>query len=82
MLKSSSVRKNVVFPADLLARMVEFTRGEGRNFSEFVRKSIEERIERIEKERLCAALEEGYRAKSELNLKISKDFEHVDGENI
>ena len=27
-------------------------------------------------------LEEGYKAKAKLNLKISDDFKHVDGENI
>jgi len=50
--------------------------------SDFIRKAIEERIEKAKKEQLEKELEEGYKAKAKLNLKICEDFKYVDEENI
>jgi len=75
-------RKNIYFPHKLVARIKKVEEVNNINFSEFVRKAAEEKLSRIEKEKLEKDLEKGYKAKAKLNQKICEDFKHVDGENI
>ncbi len=80
MNEKKTERKNVCFPVDLLKRISEVK--EDTDFSSFIREAAKEKVEQIERAKLKKRLEEGYKAKAELNKKISEDFEYVDGENL
>lgn len=77
-----SVRKNINFPADLLREIDSLTKKSKTDFSKFVREATKEYVINLKKARLKKELEEGYKAKAKLNLKISEDFKYADGENI
>jgi metal-responsive CopG/Arc/MetJ family transcriptional regulator len=78
----SAVRKNINFPEDLLREVNSLTKKSKTDFSKFVREATKEYVNNLKKEQLKKELEEGYKAKAKLNLKISEDFKYVDGENI
>jgi metal-responsive CopG/Arc/MetJ family transcriptional regulator len=80
MSEKKTERKNVFFPVDLLKRISEVK--EDTDFSSFIRDAAKEKVEKIEREKLKKRLEEGYKAKAELNKKTSEDFKYVDGENL
>ena len=82
MREGKAVRKNINFPSELLLEIKKLSERLNVNFSNFVREATKERINNIKKEMLQKELEEGYKAKAKLNLKISEDFKYVDGENI
>jgi metal-responsive CopG/Arc/MetJ family transcriptional regulator len=75
-------RTNINFPDNLFAEVKKYSAERNINFSKFVREATEEYIKIIKKERLETELAQGYKEKAELNLKISEDFKHVDGENV
>jgi len=77
-----TVRKNINFPIDLVAEINCVTKELKIDFSKFVREASEEYVSHIKKAELEKELEEGYRAKAKLNLKICEDFKHVTGENL
>ena len=77
-----AVRKNINFPVDLLREVNSLTKKSKTDFSKFVREATKEYVNNLKKEQLQKELEEGYKAKAKLNLKISEDFKYVDGENI
>ena len=77
-----AVRKNINFPEDLLREVNSLTKKSKTDFSKFVREATKEYVNTLKKEQLKKELEEGYKAKAKLNLKISEDFKHVDEENI
>ena len=77
-----AVRKNINFPADLLREVNSLTKKSKTDFSKFVREATKEYIINLKKAQLKKELEEGYKAKAKLNLKISEDFKYVDGEGI
>ena len=77
-----AVRKNINFPVDLLREINSLTKKSKTDFSKFVREATKEYVNHIKKAQLKKELEEGYKAKAKLNLKISEDFKYVDGENI
>ena len=77
-----AVRKNINFPEDLLREVNSLTKKSKTDFSKFVREATKEYVNTLKKEQLKKELEEGYKAKAKLNLKISEDFKYVDGENI
>ena len=81
-MSSRKVRKNIYFPDELLKEIDELSGKLNMDFSKFVREATEEYVNLIKKERLEKEMEEGYKAKAKLNLKISEDFRHADGENI
>ncbi|MBU1186391.1 MAG: hypothetical protein KJ908_05830 [Acidobacteria bacterium] len=78
----SSIRKQIIFSPDLVERINSMRKILKVDFSRFVRDAAEERIERIERERLDAELAEGYAANAELDQITCDDFKHIDGENI
>jgi len=79
---SNTVRKNVIFPRELIAKIDKISKELNTDFSKFVREATEKQINKIEQERLEQELAEGYRAKAKLNLETCEDFKFVDGENI
>jgi len=78
----STVRKNINFPVELLREINCLTKKSKTDFSKFVREATKEYVNNLKKAQLKKELEEGYKAKAKLNLKISEDFKYVDGENI
>jgi len=77
-----TVRKNINFPIDLVEEINCVTKELKIDFSKFIREASEEYVSHIKKAELEKELEEGYRAKAKLNLKICEDFKHVNGENL
>lgn len=77
-----AVRKNINFPVDLLKEIYSLTKKSKTDFSKFVREATKAYVNNLKKAQLKKELEEGYKAKAKLNLKISEDFKYIDGENI
>ncbi|MBU4350551.1 hypothetical protein KJ830_09185 [bacterium] len=77
-----NIRKNVCFPDYLLKETQEITNKLGTNFSSFVRKAMEEYIEKVKIEILKKELIEQCQNTAQLNLETCEDFKFVDGENI
>lgn len=82
MQANNTVRKNIIFPMDLISRFEKEKRKSGVDFSHFVRDAIDEKLKRIENERLEKELKEGYQANAELDRATCEEFKFVDGENI
>lgn len=81
-MEVKKIRKNVYFPSDLLGEINYLAKELKIDFSKFVREAAEEYVDYLKKMQLEKELKEGYKAKAKLNLKISEDFKHVNGENI
>ena len=79
---NNTIRKNIIFPIDLISRFEKENRKLGVDFSNFVRDAIDEKLNRIEKERLENELREGYLANADLDRTTCEDFKFVDGENV
>jgi len=77
-----TVRKNVNFPSGIIERISLLSGELNTNFSSFIRDATEERIEKIEQERLEIELAEGYKANAKLDKETCDDFKFVDSENI
>ena len=80
--KVKSVRKNINFPYDLIGKVNRYTKKLNVDFSKFVREATREYINKLERTQLQKDLEEGYKAKAELNLKTSEDFRYIESENV
>jgi metal-responsive CopG/Arc/MetJ family transcriptional regulator len=72
----SFVRMNITIP-DHLARKLD-TMVSPRKKSKFIVESLEERIQRMEREELTSNLEEGYKERRDEGLKIAEEFKTVD----
>ena len=75
-------RKNIIFPIDLISRFETANKMLRIDFSNFVRDAIEEKLKRLEKERIEKELKEGYLANADLDRATCEEFKFVDGENI
>lgn len=82
MSKSDQKRMNFLMSNNQLDEMTQLRTSLNITQSDFIREALKKHIERLKKQRLEEELAEGYKAKAKLNLKISKDFRYVDGENI
>jgi hypothetical protein len=77
-----TIRKNIIFPIDIISRFEEENKKLNIDFSSFVRDAINEKLKRMEKLRLEKELEAGYLANAELDRETCKDFKFIDAENI
>jgi len=75
-------RMNFFIPSSLFEEIKRIISPTNTSQSDFIRTALNEYINKIKKQQLEGELKEGYLAKAKLNLKICKDFEYVDGENI
>jgi metal-responsive CopG/Arc/MetJ family transcriptional regulator len=82
MNKTNMIRKNVCFPNRLLSEAREMSDKLDTNFSSFVRKAMEEYIEKVKIELLKEELIAQSKDTATLNKEICEDFKYVDGENI
>jgi len=79
---NNSIRKNIIFPIELISRFEKENQKLGVDFSSFVRDAIDEKLKRIEKEKLANELKKGYLANADLDRATCEDFKFVDIENI
>ena len=82
MNKTNMIRKNVCFPNHLLSEAREITDKTETNFSSFVRKAMEEYIEKVKLQLLKEELIEQSKNTATLNKEICEDFKYTDGENL
>jgi len=75
-----TVRKQILFSADLAERIQHMCASLKEDFSSFVRAAAEARLKAIERERLARELAEGYAANAELDASTCEDFKFVDEE--
>jgi metal-responsive CopG/Arc/MetJ family transcriptional regulator len=78
--KAAKERVLIEFPAAALRRADKAARAAGVSRSEFIRTAVEQRIEGIATAEFERELAEAYKANAESNLRILKEFEHVDRE--
>jgi hypothetical protein len=77
-----TIRKNIIFPIDIISRFEQENKKLNIDFSSFVRDAINEKLKRMEKLRLEKELEAGYLANADLDRETCKDFKFIDAENI
>ena len=82
MNNKNMIRKNVCFPNQLLSEAQEITDKTDTNFSSFVRKAMEEYIEKVKMQLLKEELIAQSKDTSTLNKEICEDFKYTDGENL
>ena len=82
MKMNGTIRKNIIFPIDIISRFEEENKKLNIDFSSFVRDAINEKLKRMEKLRLEKELEAGYLANADLDRETCKDFKFIDAENI
>ena len=79
---NGTIRKNIIFPIEIISRFEEENKKLNIDFSNFVRDAINEKLKKMEKLRLEKELEAGYLANADLDRDTCKDFKFVDAENI
>jgi metal-responsive CopG/Arc/MetJ family transcriptional regulator len=72
----STVRMNITIPEQLARKLDRLV--SPRKKSKFIAESLEECIQRIEREELKAKLKEGYKFRRDEGLKIAEEFRKVD----
>ena len=75
-------RMNFFIPLSLYQEINQIISPTNTSQSDFIRTALNERVNKLKKLQLEVELKDGYLAKAKLNLKICKDFEYVDEENI
>jgi metal-responsive CopG/Arc/MetJ family transcriptional regulator len=73
------MRTTVTIPDDLAREAQELT--EGRSLSEFTRRALRERVERLKAERLACQLEEGYRGEAE-STSLDPEWSDLEAEGL
>ena len=72
----SVVRMNITLPQDLADQLKEIAGPKKK--SHFIAKTLHEKIAEIKADQIQRLLEEGYKARREEGLKITKEFEDID----
>ena len=73
-----SVKKNIVFPLELVRQANAISRELKIGFSELIREALWERIRKINKERIARGLEEEARANNDFYKSMRKDWQDID----
>ena len=81
-LQPKKVRLNVQISSELKGKLSLLSSYQGKKASTLVLKSIEEKLEEIEKKIFEEKMKSAYQALAQENLKISEDFKYVDSENL
>ena len=71
----SVVRMNISIPEDLAHRLDRLVGPRKRSW--FITEALKERIERMEHDKLCKVLEDGYKARRGESLSIARDFDQL-----
>ena len=81
-LPSKKARLNIQISSELKSKLSQVSALQGKRVSVLVRESIEEKIKQTEKRMFEEEMKEAYLDLAQENLEISKDFEHIDAENL
>ena len=81
-LPSKKARLNIQISSELKSKLFQVSALRGKKVSVLVRESIEEKIKQTEKKMFEAEMKRAYLDMAQENLEISKDFEHIDAENL
>ncbi len=81
-LPSEKVRLNIQISSELKSKLFQVSALQGKKVSVLVRESIEEKIKQTEKRMFEQEMKQAYLDLAQENLEISKDFEHIDAENL
>jgi predicted DNA-binding protein len=81
-LPSEKARLNIQISSELKNKLIQVSTLQGKTVSVLVRESIEEKIKQTEKKMFEEDMKLAYLDLAQENLEISKDFEHVDAENL
>ena len=73
-----SVKKNIVFPLELVDQASAISRELNIGFSELIREALWERIKKINKERIAKGLEDEARANNDFYRSMRKDWQEID----
>jgi metal-responsive CopG/Arc/MetJ family transcriptional regulator len=72
----SVVRMNITLPEELARQIDKLV--EPKKKSQFIAETLQQRIERIQHEKLQKILEEGYKARKKESQSLTKEFEYID----
>jgi metal-responsive CopG/Arc/MetJ family transcriptional regulator len=72
----SVVRMNITLPEELVRQIDKLVKP--REKSQFIAETLQERIARIQNEKLQEILEEGYKTRKKESQSLAKEFESVD----
>ena len=72
----SVVRMNITLPEELARQIDKLV--EPKKKSQFIAETLQQRIERIQHEKLQKILEEGYKARKKESQSLAKEFEYTD----
>jgi len=72
----SVVRMNITLPEELVRQIDKLVKP--REKSQFIAETLQERIARIQNEKLQEILEEGYKTRKKESQSLAKKFESVD----
>ncbi len=81
-LQPQKVRLTVQISPELKSKLSQLSAFQGKKVSAFVRESIEEKIEQIDKKIFEEKMMCAYQELALENLKISEDFKYADSENL
>ncbi len=72
----STVRLNITLPEELAWQLDKLAGS--RKKSQFITESLQQRIEKIQKQKMQKILEEGYKTGKQESLAMAREFEPVD----
>ena len=81
-LPPEKARLNIQISSELKSKLLQVSALQGKKVSVLVRESIEEKIKQTEKRMFEEEMKQAYLDLAQENLEISKDFEHIDAENL
>ena len=81
-LPSKKARLNIQISSELKSKLFQVSALQGKKVSVLVRESIEAKIKQTEKKMFAQEMKRAYQDMAQENLEISKDFEHIDAENL
>ena len=76
------VRINIQIPAEIRDKLFEASSRQGKKVSAFVRESIEDKLNQIDRQVFEERMKVAYQDLAEENLLISEDFKFSDAENF
>ena len=81
-LQPKKARLNIQISSELKSKLFQISALHGKKVSVLVRESIEEKIKQTEKNMFEKRMKRAYLDLAQENLQVSKDFEHIDAENL
>ncbi len=76
------VRINIQLPAEIREKLFHASSRQGKKVSAFVRESIEEKLNQLDRQIFEERMKAVYQDLAEENLHISEDFKFPDAENL